>query len=353
MSCSTATSLPPTVPGTGLRVHVCASRAIGTDIHGQHRPGCIPAPAALCPGASAHRSVAACRRCLPCAHFAPRGPCQPQCPEWTGCRALRAAGRVPRAPQARSGQMHGAELPMRVGKTRGRQRAEADGLFWASRDCAWHGSRTAQLLGSGWATGRRGVKIKSPLDQRFPLSFLAQAAAPIPAVPLAAPASGEGQRPRPSGGALCGRRLSAGAGPLGEVTHPSLAHHRASLSRRHRRDPVGACRRCGHSGGAHRLLPGHEQAGEALRVGRSDAASREGPDQGQRRRAELEQGVPNPPGPVPRSRLLVSHALTCSPAGDCTHRAPLPSRERGGAGVLPCLTLGVPPCQSRATTGPG
>ncbi|XP_072213702.1 fibroblast growth factor 22 isoform X7 [Excalfactoria chinensis] len=34
---------------------------------------------------------------------------------------------------------------------------------------------------------------------------------------------------------------------------------------RHRRDPVGACRRCGHPGGAHRLLPGHEQAGAALR----------------------------------------------------------------------------------------
>ncbi|XP_074664462.1 fibroblast growth factor 22 isoform X4 [Strix aluco] len=34
----------------------------------------------------------------------------------------------------------------------------------------------------------------------------------------------------------------------------------------HRRDPVGACRRRGHPGGAHRLLPGHEQAGEALRV---------------------------------------------------------------------------------------
>ncbi|XP_030365064.1 fibroblast growth factor 22 isoform X2 [Strigops habroptila] len=45
------------------------------------------------------------------------------------------------------------------------------------------------LLGTGWALGRRGVKINSSLDQRFPL----------PAEP-SFPLSGEGQRPRPSRG---------------------------------------------------------------------------------------------------------------------------------------------------------
>lgn len=41
------------------------------------------------------------------------------------------------------------------------------------------------------------------------------------------------------------------------------------------------------------------------------------------------------------NRVLVSHALTCSPAGDSTHQAPLPPRDQGGARVLPCPILGV------------
>ncbi|OWK52557.1 Fibroblast growth factor 22 [Lonchura striata] len=41
------------------------------------------------------------------------------------------------------------------------------------------------------------------------------------------------------------------------------------------------------------------------------------------------------------NRLLVSRALTCSPAGDCTHQAPLPHGDQRGTGVLPCPTLGV------------
>lgn len=226
-------------------------------------------------------------------------------------------------------------------------------MFRANGRCVWHRSHTARLLGSSWGLGRKGVKIKYSPDQRFPLLLPGQAAAPVPTVPLAASAPGEGQRRCPSGAALCGHRPVVRAGPLGEVTCPSPAHRRTSLSRRHRRDPIGACRRRGHPGGAHRLLPGHEQAGEALRVGRSDAASREGPDRGQRHRAELEWGVPNLPGLVPRSGLLVSRALTGSPAGDGTHRAPLPSRDRGGAGVLPCPALGLRPHRSRATMGPG
>ncbi|XP_053821781.1 fibroblast growth factor 22 isoform X1 [Vidua chalybeata] len=41
------------------------------------------------------------------------------------------------------------------------------------------------------------------------------------------------------------------------------------------------------------------------------------------------------------NRVLVSRALTCSPAGDCTRQAPLPPGDRRGARVLPCPTLGV------------
>lgn len=100
---------------------------------------------------------------------------------------------------------------------------------------------------------------------------------------------------------------------------------RASLSRRHRGDPVRSCRRRGHPGGAHGLLPGHEQAGEALRVGRSDAASWEGPQQGQRLRAESQQGPAFP-----------SYALTCSPPSPSAPRG-----DQGGARVLPCPTLGL------------
>ncbi|XP_054661851.1 fibroblast growth factor 22 isoform X1 [Grus americana] len=54
-------------------------------------------------------------------------------------------------------------------------------------------------------------------------------------------------------------------------------------------------------------------------------------------------GVPNPPGLVPRSGLLVSHALTCSPAGDCTHRVPLPPRDQGEPGSCPALLSGSDP----------
>ncbi|XP_041336567.1 fibroblast growth factor 22 isoform X1 [Pyrgilauda ruficollis] len=41
------------------------------------------------------------------------------------------------------------------------------------------------------------------------------------------------------------------------------------------------------------------------------------------------------------NRVLLSRALTCSPAGDCTHQAPLPLGDQRGARVLPCPTLGV------------
>ncbi|XP_038025076.2 fibroblast growth factor 22 isoform X2 [Anas platyrhynchos] len=63
--------------------------------------------------------------------------------------------------------------------------------------------------------------------------------------------------------------------PPALLRHPLLPAHRRRRRRggdalqgaagQHRRDPVGACRRRGHPGGAHRLLPGHEQAGAALR----------------------------------------------------------------------------------------
>ncbi|KAM8986632.1 fibroblast growth factor 22 isoform 2-T2 [Ara ararauna] len=69
---------------------------------------------------------------------------------------------------------------------------------------------------------------------------------------------------------LGGRRALAAA----LLRHPLLPAHRRQRRRggdalegaagQHRRDPVGACRRRGHPCGAHRLLPGHEQAGQAL-----------------------------------------------------------------------------------------
>uniref|UniRef100_A0A8C3K4Y2 FGF22 factor n=1 Tax=Calidris pygmaea TaxID=425635 RepID=A0A8C3K4Y2_9CHAR len=154
-----------------------------------------------------------------------------------------------------------------------------------------------------------------------------------------------------------GRRRALAAALL---RHPLLPAHRRQRRRggdalegaagQHRRDPVGACRRGGHPGGAHWLLPGHEQAGEALRVGRSDAASREGPDRGQRRRASLEWGVPNLLAPVPRSGLLISHTLT--QRGTAPTEPLCPPGDWGGAGVLPCRAFGVRPCWRRVMTGP-
>ncbi|XP_072213699.1 fibroblast growth factor 22 isoform X4 [Excalfactoria chinensis] len=82
----------------------------------------------------------------------------------------------------------------------------------------------------------------------------------------------EGTRWRERPGKLCsqgqlGTREDGNKGqthPCPSGQHPSV--HFPYSCTGHRRDPVGACRRCGHPGGAHRLLPGHEQAGAALRV---------------------------------------------------------------------------------------
>ncbi|XP_072213696.1 fibroblast growth factor 22 isoform X1 [Excalfactoria chinensis] len=81
----------------------------------------------------------------------------------------------------------------------------------------------------------------------------------------------EGTRWRERPGKLCsqgqlGTREDGNKGqthPCPSGQHPSV--HFPYSCTGHRRDPVGACRRCGHPGGAHRLLPGHEQAGAALR----------------------------------------------------------------------------------------
>uniref|UniRef100_A0A8C9MSE5 Fibroblast growth factor n=1 Tax=Serinus canaria TaxID=9135 RepID=A0A8C9MSE5_SERCA len=74
------------------------------------------------------------------------------------------------------------------------------------------------LLGSGWTLGRRGVKIKPSLDQRFLLPLPAWAAALVPLAAL-----DENQQVPPSRKDTVAAE-PAGAGTLGEVSCPSLAH---------------------------------------------------------------------------------------------------------------------------------
>lgn len=111
-------------------------------------------------------------------------------------------------------------------------------------------------------------------------------------------------------------------------------HCGASLSRRHRRDPVGACRRRGHPGGAHRLLPGHEQAGAALRVGRSGAAAGAG-GAGQSWNGgtgTCREWAPGSPCPG------------CSPQGWCPRSCSAP---RGARAPAPALLSGLQPVPER------
>lgn len=187
----------------------------------------------------------------------------------------------------------------------------------------------------------------------FPLLLLTQAAALAPHCPSVGKASLHPSLHPSVRVSVClsGRRGSAVLSPAGGTRWAQPwrwgrapgggrpPHCGASLSRRHRRDPVGACRRRGHPGGAHRLLLGHEQAGAALRVGRSGAAAGAG-GAGQSWNGGTCTCREWAPG---------SPCLGCFPQGMVP---PKPLCPAGSPGSCACPALGAP-ARAGAGRGPG
>ncbi|XP_064353645.1 fibroblast growth factor 22 isoform X4 [Dromaius novaehollandiae] len=148
------------------------------------------------------------------------------------------------------------------------------------------------------------------------------------------------------------RLLSHPSSPRGRSRHPRPRRVRAQepggvpaqavlpCARRHHGDPVGTRRRRGHPSGAHRLLPGHEPAGEALRLeGVQPQLRVRGAHRGERLQ-QLRVAALAPPGPphVPLARQpgqAPARARDAAPAP--LHPLPPPARRLSPAPGQPAL----------------
>ncbi|XP_064353644.1 fibroblast growth factor 22 isoform X2 [Dromaius novaehollandiae] len=169
------------------------------------------------------------------------------------------------------------------------------------------------------------------------------------------------------------RLLSHPSSPRGRSRHPRPRRVRAQepggvpaqavlpCARRHHGDPVGTRRRRGHPSGAHRLLPGHEPAGEALRLGVQPQLRVRGAHRGERLQ-QLRVAALAPPGPphVPLARQpgqAPARARDAAPAP--LHPLPPPARRLSPAPGQPALgprgqrSRRTRWTQPAATRGPG